>query len=93
MYICDKTAAITNNAYFEFKVQAKDSCLMYLDKLRAIIRMQTYSAKTYQWMYSIDGLNFIDIGSPITPDVTEISVNDGLMQPEINLSDIAALQD
>lgn len=89
----DKAAAITNNAYYEFKVQAKDGYSLYLKTIKTNIRIQTYAAKTYQWMYSLDGVNFNDIGSPVTPNVSEVDNNNGVQQPDINLSSIAAIQE
>lgn len=89
----DKAAAIANNAYYEFKIQPKDGYYLTPTAIKANIRIQTYAAKTYQWMYSLDGGNtFNEIGSPVTPDVSEVDVNNGVMQPTIDLSGIAELK-
>ncbi|MGC3978067.1 MAG: hypothetical protein QM751_07435 [Paludibacteraceae bacterium] len=75
-------------------MKAKSGYNLFLTAIKANIRLQTYSAKTYQWMYSVDGgATFTDIGSPITPDASEINVNNGVMQASVNLSSISALQE
>jgi hypothetical protein len=90
----DKAAAIANNAYYECRIQAKDSFVVYLKSIKANIRIQTYAAKTYQWMYSLDGgQTFTDIGLPVTPGAGEIDQNNGVMQATIDLSGINALQE
>lgn len=81
--------AIANNAYYEFKVQVKDGFYVSLKKLKSIIRIQTYSAKTYQWMYSLDGVNFSEAGTSVT--VSDFN-NNGVVQPDIDLSPYADLQ-
>jgi len=89
----DKAAAIANNAYYEFKIQPKDGYYLTPTAIKANIRIQTYAAKTYQWMYSLDGGNtFNEIGSPVTPAVSEIDVNNGVMQPNIDLTGIVGLK-
>ncbi|MDO9634178.1 MAG: hypothetical protein Q7J05_03925 [Paludibacter sp.] len=88
----DLAQAITNNAYYEFIIQANTASSISLFYIDAIIRTQLESAKTYQWMYSVDGGAFVAIGSPVTVAPAEVDVNNGVAQARIDLSGIAALQ-
>lgn len=85
----DKNAAIANNAYYEFQIKPKSGYYVSLTDIDCSIRIQTYSAKTYQYRYSIDGTNFNDIGSPVT--VTDEN-NSGVFQSTIDLAAITDLK-
>lgn len=85
----DKNEAISNNAYYEFTVKPKAGYYVSLTDIDCSIRIQTYSAKTYQYRYSLDGSNFTDIGSPVT--LTDEN-NNGIFQPTIDLASYAELK-
>lgn len=88
----DLAEAITNNAYFEFIINANAEASVSLHFIDAIIRTQLESAKTYQWMYSLGGGTFVAIGSPVTVAPAEVDVNNGVAQARIDLSGISELQ-
>lgn len=79
----DKNEALTNNAYYEFLIKPKTGYYVSLTDIDCSIRIQTYSAKTYQYRYSLDGVNFTDIGNPVT--LTDEN-NNGTFQPTIDLA-------
>lgn len=85
----DKNEAIANNAYYEFSVKPKAGYYVSLTDIDCSIRIQTYSAKTYQYRYSLDGVNFTDIGNPVT--LTDEN-NNGTFQPTIDLASYADLK-
>jgi len=85
----DKNEAIANNAYYEFTVKPKAGYYVSLTDIDCSIRIQTYSAKTYQYRYSLDGSNFTDIGSPVTPTDEN---NNGVFQPTIDLASYSELK-
>lgn len=85
----DKNEAITNNAYYEFSVKPKSGYYVSLTDIDCSIRIQTYSAKIYQYRYSLDGNNFTDIGNPVT--LTDEN-NNGVFQPTIDLASCAELK-
>jgi hypothetical protein len=72
--------AETNQAYFEFNVKPKSGSTASLSNISANIRTQTYSGKTYQWKYSLNGGSFVNIGSPVTVATEEVNVNNGVAQ-------------
>jgi len=84
----DKAAAIAANAYYQFTLKPKGNAIVSLSALDAILRIQTNAPKTYIWMYSLDGgVSFKDIKEPYTW-TTGFSDNNGIQQPQIDLSDI-----
>lgn len=87
VYAATKQAAKANNSYFEFFVQAKPGYFVSLTGLDAVLRIQTNSAKTYRWMYSLDnGVNFTEIGEN---DVTLTDLNNsGTVQPQIPITNL-----
>ena len=85
----DKAAAIANNAYYEFQIKAKADYYVSLTDLDCSIRIQTYSAKIYQYRYSLDGINFTDIGSPVS--ATDEN-NNGVFQSTIDVASYADLK-
>lgn len=87
VYSATKTAAKTNQSYFEFFVQAKSGYFVSLTGLDAVLRIQTNSANTYRWMYSLDnGVNFFEIGNA---DVflTDLN-NNGTVQPQVPITNL-----
>lgn len=84
--------AITNNAYYEFTIQTKSGSTFSISSIDANIRTQSTSAKSYQWMFSKDGVVFAAIGSSVTVANEEIDVNNGIYQARINVSGISDLQ-
>ncbi|WP_017260022.1 DUF5689 domain-containing protein [Pedobacter arcticus] len=88
----DKAAAITAGSYYQFTIKPKGISKISLSALDIILRIQTNAPKTYIWMYSMDGgISFKDIGEPYTW-VTGFSENNGIQQPQLDLSMIDDLQ-
>lgn len=87
VYSATKQAAKTNNSYFEFFVQAKPGYFVSLTGLDAVLRVQTNSANTYRWMYSLDnGASFTEIRDN---DVTLTDLNNsGTVQPQIPITNL-----
>lgn len=84
----DRAAAIVANAYYQFTLKPKGNAKVSLSTLDAILRIQTNAPKTYIWLYSLDGgISFKDIAEPYTW-TTGFSENNGIQQPQIDLSDI-----
>jgi hypothetical protein len=83
-----QAAAITNNEYFQFSVQASAGYQTSLTSLDARLRRTSTGPNAYIWRYSLDGTTFTDIGSA----VSFTSTADGVAQPTIDLSGISALQ-
>lgn len=82
--------AITNEFYFEFNVKAKTGSTVSLSSLFAQLRLQ--NTASYIWKYSVDGLQFYNVTSDAVSANAEVVGNVGVDQPEIDLSQIAALQ-
>jgi hypothetical protein len=88
----DKAAAILAGAYYQFTIKPKVNVTIGLSALDAILRIQTSAPKTYIWTYSINGgATFNDIGTPYTW-TTGFSDNNGIQQPQIDLSGIDDFQ-
>lgn len=88
----DKAAAMIAGSYYEFTIKPKANATVGLSALDAILRIQTTAAKTYIWTYSINaGASFTDIGTPYTW-TTGFSDNNGIQQPQVDLSGIDDLQ-
>jgi hypothetical protein len=83
-----KADAINNNKFFQFTITVGAGRRVSLDKLNARLRRTAAGPNSYQWRYSIDGINFTDIGS----EVSFTSTADGVDQTPIDLSGITALQ-
>ncbi len=85
-----KESAVTNNEYFQFTINAINGYKVSLSTLDATIRRSgTTAPNTYIWKYSTDGTTFFDIGT----DVSYTGTTEGVAQPQIDLTGIAALQD
>lgn len=82
--------ALTNDDYFEFDISAIPTYQVSLTTLDANFRRSNTGPNMFLWKYSLDGINFIDIGSPIS----YTGVSDGAFntQTQIDLSSIPALQ-
>ena len=87
----DKQSALTNNCYFEFRMKAKPGYLMSLFALDARLRRQEFSACNYRWMYSLNGVDFTEIGSA-DYTLNEFAVNAGYVQPTLYLTEYQDLQ-
>lgn len=84
----DKAAAIAADAYYQITLKPKGNAKVSLSTLDVILRIQTNAPKTYIWRYSMDGgSSFKDIAEPYTW-TTGFSENNGIQQPQIDLSDI-----
>jgi hypothetical protein len=81
--------ASTNNDYLQFQISALSGYQVSLSTLDVTLRRSNTGPNTYIWKYSTDGINFNNIGTPIT--YTDIAGN-GTSQAQINLSTIPALQ-
>lgn len=84
----------TANCYYEFTVKAKTGYVASLSSIDVKLRIQNNGPKTYIWKYSLDGgENFTDIGIPYTwTNAADLNNNDGVQQPQVDLSSIAELQ-
>lgn len=88
----DKAAAISVGTYYQFTIKPKGNATISLSALDIILRIQTNAPKTYIWMYSMDnGFSFKEIGTPYTW-TTGFSENNGIQQPQLNLSSVNDLQ-
>ena len=81
--------AITNNEYYQFSVEAASGYQVSLSTIDAKIRRTSAGPNAYLWRYSLDGTIFTDIGTPTNYTGTQ---SDGLVQTQIDISGISALQ-
>ncbi len=84
-----KEEAISTGSYYQFNVSAKKGSKVSLSSLNAVIRRQAESPYKYQWMYSINGSDFVNIGEELA--ITDLN-GWGVTQPSIDLSKHADLQ-
>jgi len=84
-----QTEALTNNDYFQFQISTMSGYQVSLNTLDANFRRSSNGPNTFIWRYSIDGINFTDIGSAISYIA---NVNNGTAQTQIDLSTITDLQ-
>lgn len=85
-----QTDAINNNDYFEFNISPVPTYQVSLSTLDANFRRSNTGPNTFLWRYSLDGVNFTDIGTPFTyTDVGDGAFN---TQAQIDLASIPALQ-
>lgn len=84
-----KADAVANGNYYQFTVAAATGFRTSLSTMDARIRRSAAGANAYRWMYSLNGTTFTEIG---TADISFMSAYDGVDQPQIDLSAIAALQ-
>lgn len=85
-----KAAAAVNNTYFQFEIKPKSGYAASLSQLEATLRKSSSGGSTYRWKYSLDGTNFIDIGTT-DGEITDANV-EGISQAPLDLSTIPALQ-
>jgi len=87
----DLATAEKNGAYYQLSFKVKTGKVS-LSSIGTVLRVQTEAPKQYIWKYSIDGgYNFKTIGRTITVD-NGFTDNNGLQQPQIELWNIADLQ-
>jgi phosphatidylserine/phosphatidylglycerophosphate/cardiolipin synthase-like enzyme len=88
----DKQAAIDGDSYIEFKLKPKANYTLALNTLYAKMRRSSNGGakSAFRWMYSLDGTNFTPLGT--ADDEFVNNYTEGLDQPSINLSGVAALQ-
>jgi hypothetical protein len=84
-----ETDAVTNNKYFQFTINAKPMHVFSLATLNVKLKRSPTGPTYYIWKYSTDGIHFAAIGSPTNFTST---AGDGVVQPQIDLSGIPALQ-
>ncbi|GAB1464429.1 hypothetical protein [Pedobacter sp.] len=82
--------AILNGSYYEFKVAPKNGRYVSLTTLNATLRPTSGSANTYRWVFSLDGISFIELG-PGAVTITGTDTN-GYPQATIDLSSQIYLQ-
>jgi hypothetical protein len=85
----NQSDAITNNRYYQCIISANSGFKVSLSTLDCKLRRTATGPNAYIWRYSTDGVNFTDIGSPVSFTSTTAT---GDVQPQINLAGIAALQ-
>lgn len=82
--------AVKDQAYFEFSIEVEDGYSASLSVLKARLRVQEFSAKNFQWAYSIDGGEFKTLhDDPIY--ITDLN-NSGINQPNLDLKKFSNLQ-
>jgi len=81
--------ALVNNDYLEFTIKPKTSFITSLSALEATFRRSGTGPDRFQWQYSIDGTNFININNEIS--FTSTATN-GAAQSSIALTTISDLQ-
>lgn len=82
--------AFENNAYFEFSIGVNKGHALSVSALDAKLRVQEFSAKNFQWTYSLDGTDFKNLHE--TPIQVSNLSNSGSNQPSLDLSQIEDLQ-
>lgn len=81
--------AMTNNSYYQFTVKPKPGFTASFSEINANFKRSPTGPTTLQWMYSLDGTNFTNIGSPI--NFVGIQ-NNGATQAPVDLNSISQLQ-
>jgi hypothetical protein len=87
----NKQEAISNNSYFEFKMQVNPGFLVTLNAIDAKLRRQEFSAYIYRWMYSLNGIDFTEIGNQDI-QMNDFAENAGYVQPSIALSGYSEME-
>lgn len=82
--------AILTDSYYEFKIAPKNGKYVSLTTLNATLRPTNNSPNIYRWVFSLDGVNFIELG-PGEVTITGTDTN-GYLQAAINLSEHIYLQ-
>ena len=81
--------AIANDDYLQFNISAVSGYKVSLSSLDVNFRRSNTGPDNFLWRYSLDGTNFIDIGSSF---VYNLSPTNGTAQTQIDLSVIPELQ-
>ena len=81
--------AITNDDYLQFNISAVSGYKVSLSSLDVNFRRSSTGPNNFLWRYSLDGINFIDIGSSF---VYNLNPTNGTTQTQIDLSVIPELQ-
>ncbi len=81
--------AIANDDYLQFNISAVSGHKVSLSSLDVNFRRSSTGPDNFLWRYSLDGTNFIDIGSSF---VYNLSPTNGTAQTQIDLSVIPELQ-
>ncbi|NGF56721.1 hypothetical protein G5B00_09365 [Parapedobacter sp. SGR-10] len=82
--------AVKEGAYFEFSVDVEKGYTASFSLLKAKLRVQEFSAKNFQWTYSINGGDFKKLhDEPIY--MSDLN-NSGKNQPNLDLKKAADLQ-
>jgi len=82
--------AVKENAYFEFSVDVENGYTASLSTLKARLRVQEFSAKNFQWTYSVNGKDFKKLHEE--PIQIEDMNNSGVNQPKLDLTKFKDLQ-
>lgn len=88
--VTDTIKAVAADMYFKFSVSVKPDYSLSLTKLNYKIRISAGGAKVWYWKYSLDGVNFERIASPIL--LLQTTDTEGDVQPSLDLSTIPDLQ-
>ncbi|MBN2867525.1 MAG: T9SS type A sorting domain-containing protein [Flavobacteriaceae bacterium] len=81
--------AIANDDYLEFNISAISGYKVSLSSLDVNFRRPSTGPDNFLWRYSLDGTNFINIGSSI---IYNLNPTNGTAQSQIDLSVIPELQ-
>jgi len=84
------SAAIASNSYLEFTVEAMAGYTVSLTGINTNFRRTGSGPRLFQWMYSLDGSNFLPVGPVQT--YTNTATN-GMAQAPIDLSATGSLDD
>ncbi|GEM_PF-7047094 len=91
-----KNMAIQEGMYLEFKIEAEDGYYTSLTTIESKLRRSgtPSTGAGYIWRYSLDGINFADIGAVVNYEDEPEGVvgGEGKVQNPIDLSGIAELQ-
>lgn len=87
----DKVAAKLSGAYFQATIQAKTGNYVTISAIDARLRRAAASSvDSYRWAYSLNGIDFIDVG-PADVNYTSVTGN-GDVQATIDLSNVEDLK-
>ena len=84
-----QASSIIDNDYLEFNISAVSGYKVSLSSLDVNFRRSSTGPDNFLWKYSLDGTNFIDIGTIINFNV---DLGNGTAQTQIDLSVIPELQ-
>lgn len=83
------TDAIANNDYLEWAIQPQSGFVTALHQLSVSFRRSGTGPDRFQWRYSVDGVNFLDLGLELLFSST---VTNGVAQLPIDLQSFTGLQ-